>query len=179
MCKNFVGICEMLQQKFSLATLNFRDFAAGHDIMILKEVLAMKVSKVLALVMVLMMFSVSSAEPMRVKISAEEYVLTATLNDNAGARAFWEKLPLTVSMQNLYGREMCYRFGAGTLPEGDVAYAGYDVDDLSYWPPRGSLVILYEQNGEVFEQVKLGHIDGDVSFFAKMGTTKIKFERAK
>ncbi len=39
---------------------------------------------------------------------------------------------------------------------------------LCYWPPAGSLVILCKQNGEVFEHIKIGHTDDDVSFFDSM-----------
>ena len=81
-------------------------------------------------------------------------------------------------MENLYGREMCYRFGQGTPTCDQASDQGYEVGDVSYWPPMGSLVILYEQNGEVFEQQPVGHIDGDVSFFADMPTADITFEKA-
>ena len=102
---------------------------------------------------------------------------SAVLYDNAAGRALWEKLPLTLPMMNLYGREMCYRFGAGGLPEDDTADTGYEIGDISYWPPAGSLVILYKQNGEVFEQQPIGHTDDDVSFFDGMPDMDILFKR--
>lgn len=43
----------------------------------------------------------------------------------------------------------------------------------------GSLVILYEQNGEVFEQQPIGHTDDDVSFFNGMSDTELTFEKAE
>ena len=80
-------------------------------------------------------------------------------------------------MMNLYGREMCYRFGAGGLPDNDAADIGYEIGDISYWPPAGSLVILYKQNGELFEQQPIGHTDDDVSFFDGMPDTDVIFEK--
>ena len=88
-------------------------------------------------------------------------------------------MPVTYSMQNLYNREMCFRMGAGSLPTKEAKDTGYKVGDISYWPPMGSLVILYSQNGEVFKQQPIGHTDDDISFFANMGTTPIIFEKSE
>ena len=121
----------------------------------------------------------SAADQMRVTITAGDHVITATLYDNAAGRALWDKLPLTLPMMNLYGREMCYRFGAGGLPDDDASDTGYEIGDISYWPPAGSLVILYKQNGEVFEQQPIGHTQDDVSFFDGMPDTDVTFERVE
>ena len=112
---------------------------------------------------------------MVIQIQAGPHILTATLYDNAAGRALWEMLPVTLPMLNLYGREMCYRFGAGALPTEEAASTGYAIGDISYWPPAGSLVILYKQNGEVFQQQPIGHTDDDISFFAELGTTDVTF----
>ena len=118
------------------------------------------------------------AEQMNIMITAGEHVITAVLYDNAAGRALWDKLPLTLPMMNLYDREMCYRFGRGGLPDEDAKDTGYRIGDISYWPPAGSLVILYKQNGEVFEQQPIGHTDDDISFFEGMPDTDILFEKA-
>lgn len=121
--------------------------------------------------------TVETAE-MVVRITIGERTITATLYDNEATRALWEQLPQTFPMMNLYGREMCYRMGNGALPDQAAQDIGYEVGDISYWPPAGSLVILYKQNGEVFEQVQIGHTDDDVSFFDGMEDTDITFEKA-
>ena len=118
-------------------------------------------------------------EEMIIRITAGDHVITATLYSNAAGRALWDKLPLTLPMMNLYGREMCYRFGAGGLPDDNAEDTGYEIGDISYWPPAGSLVILYKQNGEVFEQQPIGHTDDDISFFDGMPDTEITFEKAE
>ena len=110
------------------------------------------------------------------KITVGDRVLHATLEDNAATRALIKQLPLTLRMENLYEREMCYRMGAGALPVENLRDDSYEVGDVIYWAPRGSFVILYEQNGERFERQQLGHIDGDVSFFDGAGALDITFE---
>lgn len=114
---------------------------------------------------------------MKIKITVNGHTLHATLEDNAAAKKIYDSLPKTYPMMNLYGREMCYRMGAGSLPTDEAQDTGYAVGDISYWPPAGSLVILYKQNGEVFEQEPIGHTDDNVSFMDGMADTDITFER--
>lgn len=115
----------------------------------------------------------------KVKISVNGKELIANMEDNATTRAFIEKMPLELPMQDLYGREMCYRYGQGGLPVEKTRTDGYTVGDIAYWPPRGSLVILYSQNGEHFERQQLGHITDGVEIFKSTGDTKVKFELIK
>lgn len=115
---------------------------------------------------------------MKIKITAGGRTLTATLEDNPTSRALMEKLPLTLPMMDLYGREMCYHF-AEPLPTGMLTSKGYAVGDLAYWPPRHSLVILYRQNGEHFERQHMGHIDSGVGLFEGIGDTEVLFETAE
>jgi hypothetical protein len=114
-------------------------------------------------------------ENVKIKITIGATVLTATLLDNATARALVTKLPLTVPMQDLYSREMCYHF-PDALPTDNVRTTGYEVGEIIYWPPRHSLVIMYTQNGERFSMQKIGRIDSDVEIFKNTGDIDVTFE---
>lgn len=120
-----------------------------------------------------------AAESMKIRITAEGAELTATLEDNAASRAFAAMMPLTLKMEDLYGRELCHRLGAGTLPTDGLRSDGYEIGDIAYWPPRGSLVLLYAQNGERFERQHLGRIDGGIERLAALGDTEVRFELVK
>lgn len=109
-------------------------------------------------------------------ITVDDVVLEAELEDNVTSRALMEKMPLTLSMMDLYGREMCYRFGAGALPTDELRSDGYNVGDIAYWPPAGSLVILYEQNGEKFERQHLGRVLSGVEVFENTGDAEVTFD---
>lgn len=113
---------------------------------------------------------------MQIKITVGDTELFATLEDNATTRALIDQMPMTLSMSDLYGREMCYRYGADALPTDELRSDGYEVGDIAYWPPRGSLVILYEQNGEQFERQHLGHISEGVEVFSTTGDAEVTFE---
>ncbi|GLC80718.1 cyclophilin-like fold protein [Lacrimispora brassicae] len=117
--------------------------------------------------------SPESAE-IKLKITVGEQELTATLDNNTTTQALLEKLPMTVPMQDLYNREMCYRF-PDELPTSDVQNTGYEVGDIIYWPPGRSFVIMYAQNGEQFSRQKIGRVDSGVEIFAETGDTDVTF----
>jgi len=112
----------------------------------------------------------------KIKITVGDNVLYANLEDNAATRALIKKLPMTLPMENLYSREMCYRYGQGGLPTDRLRSDHYEVGDIAYWPPRGSLVILYKQNGEEFERQQIGHINQGVEMFENAGNKQVTFE---
>ena len=109
------------------------------------------------------------------RISVGGKVLVANLEDNPTSRAFLKRLPLTLPMLNLYGRELVYRL-PDPLPTGDLRSDNYIVGDIVYWPPRRSFVILYKQNGEKFSRQQIGHITADLSFLDGAGDLDAKFE---
>lgn len=109
----------------------------------------------------------------------DKKTINAQFEDNVTTRKLISRMPFTINMDNLYSREMCHRYGRGGLPTDDAREQSYQVGDISYWPPMGSLVILYAQNGKVFEQQPIGHVDGDVSFFNKISSAKVAFKVKK
>lgn len=111
-----------------------------------------------------------------VEISVGGKSLLADFEDNPTSHALLAKMPMTLEMLDLYGREMCHRFGADALPTGMLRSDGYEVGDIAYWPPAGSLVILYRQNGERFERQHIGHVLKGVEMFDGIGTVKVDFK---
>lgn len=112
----------------------------------------------------------------KVKITVGNTELSATMENNATTQALMKKMPMTLPMMDLYGREMCYRYGAYALPTDNMRSDGYEIGDIAYWAPGGSLVILYAQNGEHFERQHLGHIDSGVEIFETTGDADVTFE---
>ena len=116
------------------------------------------------------------AKGIRIKITVGNQVRTATLIDNATTRSLISKFPLTVPMQDLYSRELVYRF-PDPLPSNEAQTSGYEVGDISYWTPRRSFVIFYKQNGEVIGNLqKIGRIDSSIEIFSQTGNTNVTFE---
>ena len=117
--------------------------------------------------------------PIKLRITAKGKTLMAVMENNPTVQAFAKKLPVTLKMENLYNREMCYHYGNGAFPTGTLRSDRYEVGDIIYWPPRGSFVILYLQNGEEFERQHMGHISGNVDFFRNAGDVDVTFELLK
>lgn len=115
-------------------------------------------------------------DSVNVKITVDGTELLAVFENNATTQALLEQMPMTLSMDNLYSREMCYRFGAYALPTDNLITDNYEVGDIAYWAPGGSLVILYEQNFEQFERQHIGHIETGVEIFRQSGTKDVSFE---
>ncbi len=103
---------------------------------------------------------------------------TAELEDNAAVRALIQKLPLDLPFQDLYGRELCYRF-PDALPTDGVRNRGYQVGEIIYWPPRHSFVIMYAQNGEEFDMQSIGRITGNLPELAGIGDGVLHLELRK
>lgn len=115
-------------------------------------------------------------ESIKVDVIVGTHTLNATFINNETTKALISKFPLTLSMMDLYSREMCYRFKE-SLPANEVGTRGYAVGDIVYWTPRHSFVIMYEQNGEVISNLqKIGHIDSGVELFKTTGDTDVTFK---
>ena len=121
----------------------------------------------------------AASGPIKLKITAKGKTLTAVMENNSTVQAFAKKLPVTLKMENLYNREMCYHYGNGAFPTSTLRSDRYEVGDIIYWPPRGSFVILYLQNGEEFERQHMGRINGNVDFFRNAGDVDVTFELLK
>lgn len=116
------------------------------------------------------------AKGIKVKVTVNNQVLTATFINNATTRSLISKFPLTVPMQDLYSRELVYRF-PDPLPANETQTIGYEVGDISYWTPRHSFVIFYRQNGEVIGNLqKIGRFDSGVEIFSQTGNADVTFE---
>ena len=118
----------------------------------------------------------SAGKNMKIKITVAKTELSAVFEDNATTQAIAARLPMTVHMEDLYDREMCYHFGPNALPTEKLRSDNYEVGDIIYWPPRGSFVILYRQNGERFSRQQLGHIERGVEIFETTGDADVTFE---
>ena len=116
----------------------------------------------------------------RVKITVGETELFASFADNATSRALIEKMPMTLPMMDLYGREMCYRFTGEDIPADEAQYGSFDVGKILYWTPWHSFVIVYAESGEEIDDLQyVGEIDEGVEVFIGTGDTDVTFELMK
>ena len=115
---------------------------------------------------------------MKIQIEVRGKKWTISLENNETARALYAKLPLTLDMEDLYGRELCYRFREA-LPARGVVMRGYALGAGVCWPPRHSVVILYRQNGEAFDMQSVGRVESGIDELAQLGDAKARLTRAE
>ncbi len=119
-----------------------------------------------------------AGELAQIRITANNVSVIASLENNPTSTAFYNKLPLTLHMKDLYKRELCF-FSPTAYPTGQLTASSYKVGDLIYWPPRHCIVILYKQNGERFQRQHMGHIETGAELFENIGDVEVTFEKVE
>jgi hypothetical protein len=116
---------------------------------------------------------------MRIRLTAGETALNATLDDNATARDFASLLPLTLSTEDLFNRE---KFGhlPRPLAAGGETRLNYEIGDIVYWSPGPDIAVFYDHDGESIPDpgiVVLGEIDSGAEALKQFdGTVEITIE---
>ena len=112
------------------------------------------------------------SQTMRIRMTVADQSATATLADNPTARDFASLLPVTLTMNDLFGLEK-----PGTLPraldEGGEAVFTYQVGQLGYWSPGRALAVVYAVDGEGSIPgpglIPLGTVDAGLEAIAEGG----------
>ncbi|MFJ9380916.1 cyclophilin-like fold protein [Streptomyces sp. NPDC101455] len=106
---------------------------------------------------------------MRIRLTAEETVLEATLDDNRTAHDFASLLPLTLRMNDLRGREKYGRLPRPLTGVGPRRHE-FETGDIVYWSPGPDVAFFYAHEGPSVPDpgiVLLGRIDSGADVFKK------------
>jgi hypothetical protein len=116
---------------------------------------------------------------MRIRLTAGEAVLHATLDDNATARDFASLLPLTLQMNDLFKREKVGRLPR-SLTAGGKPQSSYEIGNIAYWSPGPTVAVFYDHDGQSIPApgiVILGEINSGADAFKKYdGTVDVTIE---
>lgn len=118
---------------------------------------------------------------MKLNLNIGGKILTATLADNATARDFVSVLPLSASMNDLFGREK-YGDLPRALSEDGPRKSRYEVGDIAYWSPDRQFAVYYHQDGESIPSpgiIPIARIDSGVEAFNVSDSVKVSIELAK
>lgn len=118
---------------------------------------------------------------MKIKITIGKKTLTATLATNPTAKDFASVLPLTVNMNDLFGREK-YGDLPKALSKNSPSKKTYEVGEIAYWSPAQQFAIYYHQDGESIPSpgiIPIGKIDAGSEAFNVPGSMKVSIEAAK
>jgi hypothetical protein len=103
---------------------------------------------------------------MKIRLSAGNTVLTATMLDNEASRDFISLLPLTVTFKDYAGTEKITYLPKRLSSKGAPAGTDPSVGDIAYYAPWGNIAIFYQDFGFSEGLIKLGHIDSGIEAFA-------------
>ncbi len=118
---------------------------------------------------------------MKIKISIADKVVIATVADNATARDFVSVLPLSVSMNDLFGREK-YGDLPKALSENGPRKNRYEVGDIAYWSPDRQFAVYYHHDGESIPSpgiIPIAKIDTGAEAFNVPGSVKVSIAVSK
>ena len=124
----------------------------------------------------------SSKKPdiMKIKLAIKDRVLTATLKDNKTAQDFVSLLPVTLTMNDLFGRE---KFGhlPRAISERGARMHSYEVGQIVYWSPGPDLAIFYRDDHQAIPDpgiIVIGKLDSGVEALNVDGSVKVTIELA-
>ncbi|MEG4145027.1 cyclophilin-like fold protein [Microcoleus sp. Pol12B5] len=125
--------------------------------------------------------STKQANSMKINIKVGDKAVTATLIDSKTTRDFVSLLPLTLTMNDLFGRE---KFGhlPRTISEEGKRTKTYEVGDIIYWSPGPDVAIYYRHDGEEIPDpgiITIGKIDAGVEAFNIPGSVNATVELIK
>ena len=121
----------------------------------------------------------------KIKITAGEVIVTASIDDNATANAIWEALPIEAS-GNTWGDEIYFGIPVN-IEEADDARDVVDMGTLAYWPTGSAFCIFFgltpasrDQEIRAASAVNIfGSIEGDATIFKNVPNgTLIRIEAA-
>jgi hypothetical protein len=120
--------------------------------------------------------STANTDTMKIKITIGTNVFTATLQNNASAIAFKEKLPISINMNELNGNEKYFDLpsnlpanatNSGTVKTGDLMLYG-----------SNTLVLFYKTFSTSYNYTRLARVDNTTGLADALGSGNltVKFE---
>ena len=117
-------------------------------------------------------------DSMKIIVKVGDKALTATLIDSKTAKDLVSLLPLTLTMNDLFGREKFGHLPRPISTDGKRTHT-YEVGDIAYWSPGPDVAIYYRHDGEKIPNpgiIVIGRLDSGVEAFNVPGSVEVKIE---
>jgi hypothetical protein len=101
-------------------------------------------------------------DPVKIRLTVYDTIMTATLIDSDAARDFASLLPLTLTLDDYAATEKVSDLPRRLSTVGAPAGNDPSVGDITYYAPWGNLAIFYRDFGYASGLVILGKIDSDM-----------------
>lgn len=116
---------------------------------------------------------------MKIRLTVNEKSITARLVDSTTARDFASLLPLTLTMNDLFGREKFGHLPRAISNEGKHTH-NYALGELAYWPPGPDVAVFYRHDGEAIPApgiIVIGRVTSGLDALSVRGAVIVRFER--
>lgn len=118
---------------------------------------------------------------MKLSLKIGDQEITATLIDNETTRDFISLLPLTLTMNDLFGREK-FAHLPRAISQGGKHTNVYEVGDVVYWPPGPDVAVFYRHDGKSIPSpgvVVLAKVDSGLQALRVPGAVAATFALAQ
>ena len=118
---------------------------------------------------------------MKIRLKLGDQAMTATLIDSETTRDFVSLLPLTFTMNDLFGREK-FAHLPRAISEGGKRTRTYQVGDVVYWSPGPDVAIFYRHDASSIPSpgiIVMGKIDSGIEAVNVPGSVKVTIELVK
>lgn len=112
----------------------------------------------------------------KIRLTINNETFTATLEDNETSREFLNKLPLTITMNELNGNEKYYYFDS--LPSNSKKVGKINTGDIMLYSDN-CLVLFYDTFNTSYTYTKIGKLDNPSNLKDIVGTGKIEISIEK
>jgi hypothetical protein len=116
------------------------------------------------------------ASAMKIRLTIDGTVMTATLLDNATSRDFVALLPMTLTLEDYASTEKIAYLPRKLSSAGAPAGVDPSVGDITYYAPWGNLAVFYRDFGYSTGLIKLGTIDSGVEALNRPGPLRVTIE---
>ncbi|MFT3688615.1 cyclophilin-like fold protein [Paenirhodobacter sp.] len=114
---------------------------------------------------------------MKIRLTLQGAVLTATLEDNAASRDFLAMLPLDLTLADYNATEKIADLPARLSTDGSPEGVDPSVGDITYFAPWGNLAIFYRDFRYSRGLIRLGAFDGNIDALRQPGPLNATIER--
>jgi hypothetical protein len=114
---------------------------------------------------------------MKIRLEIENRVLTLTVTESETAKDFVSLLPLTLTLNDLFGREKFAHLPRAISEQGKRTHH-YEVGDVAYWSDGPDVAVFYRDDGQKIPTpgiIIIGKIDSGVEALNVRGSVKVKF----
>jgi hypothetical protein len=127
--------------------------------------------------------SVQQGEPMKMRLNLKVNgkSLEVTLRESETTRDLVSLLPLTLTMNDLFGREKFGHLPRAISDSGERTHS-YQVGEIVYWSPGPDIAVFYRHDGQTIPApglIIIGEVESGVETLNVPGSLEVTIELAK